>query len=364
MSRPYTIARMTIAVVLCLFIATLTAKHVLAAGGGTNITTTPVYTTLSTKPGTTATTIMHVMNNGTKPQPMTVHLNKFSAYGGSGQAAIAAPAAGDTSASWVHFSPASFVAQPGVWNTVTMTINVPKTATLGYYYAVLFSPDLDTSTPITGGTNKVSGTNAVLVLLDTQSANEHRQLQVANFSTSKKVYEYLPSTFTVTVHNSGNIYLPPQGDVYISRSPSGNPIATLDVNSAQGNILPNSNRIFQVQWNDGFPSYQQKRINGQIVSNNKGTPLQQLVWDFSKPLSKFRFGRYYARLVLVYNNGKQDIPINAVVSFWVIPWKLMLGVLFVIILLILALRYTKKAVKALWAKVHRGTKHPGDYHRK
>jgi hypothetical protein len=27
-------------------------------------------------------------------------------------------------------------------------------------------------------------------------------------------------------------------------------------------------------------------------------------------------------MVLVYNNGITDIPITAVVSFWVIPWKI------------------------------------------
>jgi hypothetical protein len=97
----------------------------------------------------------------------------------------------------------------------------------------------------------------------------------------------------------------------------------LSVNPNAGNTLPNSSRVFPVDWSDGFPLYTIKRESNQIVSDKNGKPVVQLSWDFSKT-NKFRFGRYYAQLVLVYNDGSKDVPISAELSFWVIPWKLIL----------------------------------------
>jgi len=54
--------------------------------------------------------------------------------------------------------------------------------------------------------------------------------------------------------NTGNIHLTPSGTIFISRDHKHN-LASLDVNASAGNILPNSNRIFQVNWDNGFPVF-------------------------------------------------------------------------------------------------------------
>jgi hypothetical protein len=259
-----------------------------------------------------------------------MQLDEFNARGENGQALIIQPSPNDPTASWVSFSPVSFTAQPGVWTPVKMTINLPKTAQLGYYYAVIFSPDIAST-----HSNKtvIKGSNGVLVLVDTQSANEKRLVNIANFSVSKKVYEYLPATFNVSIHNSGNIYLAPFGNIYISRNSAfTSSIAALDVNTAGGNVLPNSSRNFQATWSDGFPVFQSKTLDGQVVNDKSGKPIQQLKWN-TNHLNKLRFGKYYAKLTLIYNNGKVVIPITSVVSFWVLPWKL-IAVLIAVILFI------------------------------
>jgi hypothetical protein len=303
-----------------------------AAGTPISLTTSPVSLDLAIKPGTNTTKTLQLMNNSGQPLQIKIQLDEFSAHGNSGQAAITAPKANDPSASWVHFSPTNFTAQPGVWTSVQMTIKVPQSAQLGYYYAVVFQPQLPNN-PSQPHTTIIKGSNAILILVDTQSGNESRQVQIGNFSVSKHVYQYLPANFSVTVHNTGNIYLAPSGDIFISRHSDGtNSMAALNVNSAGGNVLPDSVRIFQTQWTDGFPSYQPKTVDGQPVLNKKGLPVEQLRWNFTE-LNKLRIGKYYAQLALVYNNGTQEIPLNAVISFWVIPWELMLGALVVIILL-------------------------------
>ena len=34
--------------------------------------------------------------------------------------------------------------------------------------------------------------------------------------------------------------------------------------------------------------------------------------------------KYQAKLLLVYDDGKRDIPLEGTVEFWVVPWRLVL----------------------------------------
>jgi hypothetical protein len=101
-------------------------------------------------------------------------------------------------------------------------------------------------------------------------------------------------------------------------------IATIPFNHSGANVLPDSNRTFQAAWTDGFPLFQQKQLAGQPVTDAKGQPVDQLVWNFSQA-NRFRFGKYYAQLALTYNDGTGNKLVISQVSFWVIPWLLLLG---------------------------------------
>ncbi|HEV2403107.1 MAG TPA: hypothetical protein VGS08_02810 [Candidatus Saccharimonadales bacterium] len=310
-------------------IATIPAAT--AAGPGSSLTTSPVSTDLSGAPGSTITTTLHLMNDTVAALPIQITLREFKAHGDLGQATIYEPSKDDPAISWVHFSTTSFIAQPQVWQPITMTISLPKSAALGYYYAVLFHPVL--ALPSAGqNANALKSANAVFVLVNALSPGAKQQLSVNSFSSLKGSYQFLPATFNVLVHNTGNIHLAPGGNVFISRTPNGQPIDTLSVNSAQGNVLPGTDRLFQVAWENGFPIYQYKQLDGQVVADKKGQPLQQLHWDFTH-ISSFRFGKYYAKLVLVYNNGVRDVPITGQLSFWVIPWFLVLGIALFLLLI-------------------------------
>ena len=298
---------------------------------GSNITTSPVTLTLNGKPGTSVSTTLQMQNNASTPVEIKVSVQTFRAHGTDGQAQILPPGPGNDSLNWVHLSKQSFTAQPGVWVPVQMTINIPAGAGLGYYYAVLFSPATGVRSSASSGV--IKGSNAILVLLNAQSGNARPKLQVTSFTASRKLYEYLPADFSITVKNAGNIFLPPSGNVFISKSADfSHIIDSIDINPTQGNVLPASTRVFPATWDKGFPAFEPKTVNGQRVTDKKGNLIKQLSWDFSKA-NKFRFGKYYAKLVFVYNDGSRDIPTQAVISFWVIPWKLMTMILVLLILL-------------------------------
>ena len=289
---PLFLVELSIAVIV-LVTPLLMFYHVVSAAG-VSLTTSPVSEVISSKPGTVVTT---------------------------------------TYFDWAHFSPDAFIAQPDVPVSVTMTIDIPKTAALGYNYGVAFEPIV--SAALKGPGAVLNGSNVVLILLDTTSANEVHSAQIASFTASKKVYEYLPVTFLINVHNNGNIFLAPGGDIYVSKSANFSPgsiIDTINVNTAQGNVLPNSNRVFQAQWTDGFPVFQPKLVDGHKITKKNQT-VEQLNWNFSK-VDKLRFGKYYAKLIVSYNNGERQVPITAVLSFWIIPWKLLLLVLLLVLVFI------------------------------
>jgi hypothetical protein len=203
-----------------------------------------------------------------------------------------------------------------------MTIQPPATAAFGYYFAVEYTR----ANPVqpSAGQAATNGAVATFVLLDVDNAGAQRQASIVSFTTAHRFYDFLPATFAVKLHAGGNIQVAPSGNIFIQQG--SKTLATLDVNQTGGNILSNSGRIFTTQWNDGFPHYVTKT----------GQTKQQLVWNWSQ-LSKLRFGHYTANLVMVYNNGQRDVPLQATLSFWVIPWELVLAVAVVGGLLIIGL---------------------------
>ena len=57
-----------------------------------------------------------------------------------------------------------------------------------------------------------------------------------------------------------------------------------------------------------------------MVLDANDKPVKTLQWKVSDA-DKWKFGRYTARMVLAYDDGRKDVPLEATVSFWVIPLR-------------------------------------------
>jgi hypothetical protein len=298
-----------------------------ASDQGINIEISPLPIELNAKPGTSVTTDLRVRNSGTTPENLKVSLKTFNSEGADGHIVLHDPTPLEDFTKWVSFDKPVFTAPPGQWQTVKMTVAVPKTAAFGYYYAVQF--ELANPPKPQPGSTQLQGAVAIFVLLNAEAPGASRKIEVTSFKADHSSYEFLPVNFTVQVRNTGNVHTAPHGNIFIKHG--SRQVASLTVNATEGQVLPKSNRIFYASWKDGFPVYKEVTgDNGQPIKDASGNTQVHLSWDFSK-VSKLRFGHYTANLVLVYNDGQRDVPISGTLSFWVIPWRLLAGLAVVLI---------------------------------
>ncbi len=283
------------------------------------IITSPLPIKLTLKPGQSTSINLRVKNQGITTEPISVGLMKFTASSDNGSPNISKLSPSDNY-SWITFSPSLIQAKPDIWYTVVMNINVPKTASLGYYLAATFSSQTPTQDQKTSVAN-LNGVVATPVLINVVTPNEKQSMDLVSFSADQGFYEYLPANFSVLLKNTGNIYLSPIGNIFIYKG--SKLVDTLYVNDAGGSILPGSERIFKVSWTDGFPVYKQALFNGVPKLDNHGKFIENLNWNFSN-ITKLRIGQYTAKLIMVYNNGSVDVPLASSLNFWVVPWKLIL----------------------------------------
>lgn len=300
--------------------------------GGLNLVVSPLPVALETKPGQRIATELKLKNVGLTTERIKISVMKFGAEGEDGTPKLLDLEPSDTFDDWAKFSENNFEAEPEVWKSISMTIDPPAEAAFGYYYAIVFSR-ADAEQQIQPNQANLLGAVASLVLLDVQAPGAKREAKLTEFSMPKNVYEFLPTEFTVRMQNSGNVHVAPRGNIFIRKGGAEN-ISLLEVNLDKGYILPDSSRKFTAAWEDGWPVYKVVTADGKVELDENGKQNNKLDWNSFNP-SKLRIGKYTAHLVMVYNDGSRDVPVEGYVSFWVIPWRI-LGVLAIVSLLLVA----------------------------
>lgn len=295
---------------------------------GINLTLSPTFITLTAEPGKSVTTSVKITNNNTFTEYLQIDIAKFEAAEDGTRPLITDMTQQDVHKDWVQFSEDQFTLAPSETKTIRVTIEPSEQASLGYYYAFIFNRMRELDSQEQGAV--VSGAPAILTLLDVKSPDSVRDLQLIEFKTDKLFYEYLPAQLDVTVKNAGNIFVSPGGDVFIDSMRHKN-IATIRANEGGANILPNTSRTYSVVWDDAFATLVPKKDeSGAVVKNNNGDTVYETKYDFSKA-DRFRIGKYTANLIMIYDNGQRDVPIEASVSFWIIPYRMILSILAIII---------------------------------
>lgn len=295
---------------LCLLLLTAVfSASTFAQQGGFSVQVTPSPIVESLQPGVQKTVELKIRNTSTQNEELKMGLRSFTFDSASGEVKLQDEPQKEV-VDWVSFENPVFRVNAGEWFTQRITFSPPKTAGFSYSFAITVGRSQPQTQ--TGGKAAIEGSVAVFTLLNVERPDATRKLEIVTVSSQKKLYEYLPATFTVRLKNSGNTIVKPAGNVYIQRSDtSTDPLSVLPLNEAGSYILPGSEREVSMQWKDGFPVYES--VDGK----------QNLVWDWGN-VQKFRIGKFSAKTIMVYNDGQRDIPVEAVVTFWVFPWKMVL----------------------------------------
>jgi hypothetical protein len=302
-----------------------TAAHAAANDQEFNIQVSPSPLTVTLTPGQQQTATIEIRNFSNHTETLRPTLGGFSIDKLSKKIELDKPIPANLS-EWVHFSVGALTIEPGTSKRLGITYDTP--ANVGFSYATVVNLSrADAKTPSVSGAN-LKATVAVFNLININRADAKRLLQIDDFTASRGTYEFLPAKLSLTVKNNGNIIDQPSGSIFIQRDfNDSKPIATIPVNPSNGYVLPGTSRIIESQWQSGFPAYVSETVNGK-------TSDAHLSWNWRK-LSDFRFGRYVAKAVLVYNDGQRDVPLITSITFWVIPWRI-LGVGIVVLAILIA----------------------------
>jgi hypothetical protein len=209
---------------------------------------------------------------------------------------------------WVSPLP-QLLMKPREIRNLPITFSIPANASPGGHYGVIRF----TATPpdLSGSGVSLSASLGSLVLI-TVSGKTSDQLSVASFTTekagkAKSLFESTPITFVTRLKNTGNVQEQPVGRIII-KDMFGKTVAGLNVNLPPHYVLPSSIRRFE------------SSLDPSVIGN------------------KHLFGHYTASLTTSYGPGAKQ-TVTDTLSFWVIPYRLIIAIVVILIVGFFVLRY-------------------------
>lgn len=214
-----------------------------------------------------------------------------------------------------------------------VTINVPANAAPGGYYGVVrftaTPPELEDT-----GLSLSASLGALILLRVNGDAKEG--LAIEDFKVSRDgisgwLFESTPIQFTERLKNTGNVHEQPVGQITITDM-FNKKVATVGINQPPRYILPKSIRKFE-------------------------QPL-----DSATLGKKMLFGRYTADLRVSYGSNNQTVTKS--ITFWIIPWRLILVIIVILIGVIITLYFVVKRYNRYVIKKSQGHRSRHKNHKK
>lgn len=288
----------------------LTACFFLSAHSAHALTISPPTKEFGADPGSTIKGIIKLYNETKQEIIVYGSTSNFTAKAsGDGESEfldLGGQEAARDLASWIKVPEGGINIKPLDWQNIIFEINVPSDAEPGgHYAAIFFSPNQ------TGNKKEVSvdyKTGSLLLLSVTGNVRQEGKLKSLLLRDGKYLFEHIPVTLEAMIENTGNVHFRPGGGVEI-KNMFGHKVADLPVLNTEtgGNILPKSSRKYDMTW-------------GNVADNLSGN-----FWNEAKfEWNNFHFGRYTAVAVIGLPQGQGEA---ITVSFWIIPWQLLVVIL-------------------------------------
>ncbi len=280
------------------------------AGTGQALEIAPPRLDVNANPGQTVKTKLSLRDVSAIPLTVNNDINDFVADGESGVPKILTDDNEQSSPyslrEWIKPIPRLNL-KPREIVEVPVTISVPSNASPGGYYAVVRFTAQATD-PEKSGVSLSASLGALVFLRVNGDAKE--EMKIVEFSTAQDkkkswLFESAPVTFVERIQNNGTVHLQPKGRVVVKDS-FGKTVAAVNMNLEGSNVLPDQIRRFE------------GKLDSSVIGN------------------RILFGHYTAELSVSY--GTKGKTITSTTSFWVIPYKLILFIIFAFIVLFFAFR--------------------------
>ncbi len=268
-----------------------------------NFTVTPPTEEVTVDPGGYKEGTIKIINDGPETQTLNVGTQDFIVSDTNGTPNLIPPNSLSkkySATAWLGINPSVITVKPGERKELQYYLQVPSDARPGgHYAAVIYTP---TKALDVKGTGTAVQTQIGTLFLITVKGPIHEQATVSKFTT-KGFSEYGPVTINTQITNMGDLHIKPAAYITVYNM-FGKASYTIALDSH--NIFPEAARDF---------------------TNTFG--------------KKFMFGHYKAQLVGSYGLNN-NLPLTAMVTFWVFPWKIAILIILIIVAGVLAVLLTRK----------------------
>ncbi len=283
---------------------------------GTGISISPVTFELTANPGDALTSKLRIYNPSDVAIVVKMEVQDFKAVGEEGQAVVTTNEEMSYSIKyWTTIDPVEFTLEPQEYKFVDFTMDVPVNAEPGGKYGSILASIGGTAGSSPGGSAVAKKVGALVLLVVAGDVVE--DLTVKDFSVPS-FQEYGPVPFEIRFENKGSVHVKPKGFIVITDL-LGRKVAEFEF--PQRNVMPESVRKIEAEWN-----------------------------------TKWLFGKYTASMVGVYGTSNENLT-SRVITFWVLPWKLMLGVSVVLLIILTILFLSRKRLRMAAKILFKGEHH-------
>jgi len=244
---------------------------------------------------------LKIINTNSYEIVISADVVNFAAEGESGQGKFLpifdTETQGQTFAEWITISNAPIVVPAEQTVQIPFSIKVPENAPPGgHYAAILVGTKTDAAE---SDVTKVETSQVVSSLVFLVVAGDIiEDGNIREFTSEKSIYESPEVTFSLRFENKGNVHLQPQGDI----------------------------KIFNM-WGEerGIIPVNKRSLFGKVVRES----IRNYKFTWSGEWSLADIGRYTAIATLAYGENDRQFT-SQETHFWVIPWRVLLTLLFIL----------------------------------
>jgi hypothetical protein len=285
-----------------------------AAPAAQALAVSPVLYDYEIAPGAGKQGTITLVNDTETADTFSLEVKNFVAQGEEGAQQYLDEQEPSDLASWITVNRPSVTLGPGQSADFPFAVNVPSGAEPGGHYASIFFSRKASNANGTGV--GIGGKVGVLILVNVPGdVREDARIESFNVQ-GPLIRDRLPVYFDLRIHNLGSVHFRPRGSLVV-KNLFGRLVEQTSVNPKNAAVLPNSIRRVESVW-------------ANTLTEDPSTSFWSGVMN---EWHNFAFGRYEATASVIYGSKAGQLASQSV-TFWVIPWRILLIALGALVVLV------------------------------